>query len=512
MTRQQGSSGALPVALRRRRRGGPGWAGRAGRADARLLHHAVGAGTPTTDRLFAGLSQAANHSVLWWGVAALLAGTSGARGRRAAAGGLLAVGVVSALVNAPLKFLYRRPRPVIGTRPLVVMPGSFSFPSGHAASAFAFATAAGLGLPEAAAPLAGLAAAVAYSRIHTGVHYPSDVLAGAGIGMLTGVAAHRVLNRYHSSSAPENVRDDRIPRRAVLVTSGHAGSANQLDRARQAMLDAGIDIVAEIPVARAADRLPSWVEGERPLLVVAAGGDGTVGAVADAVIETEAVLAVLPLGTSNDVARSLGLPVDPVAAARLLTEGKVASIDAGRLMIDGQPAQHFVHAATIGLNVEFAKLATQPSLRRRFGRLTYVVAALTSLPGYRPFEVTLSYDGQERRMSLMHLSVINAPVFGGALELRMAGSSVDDRVLDVIAVEHTSPLRLLVAAVRMFAGRSGETHGVLRLRLRRFGVHAEPGLRVALDGEVCADLPACFEVAGNALRVVTPWDFVDVDD
>jgi diacylglycerol kinase family enzyme len=94
----------------------------------------------------------------------------------------------------------------------------------------------------------------------------------------------------------------------------------------------------------------------------------------------------------------------------------------------------------------------------------------------------------------------------------MAGSSVDDRVFDVIAVEHTSPLRLLVAAVCLFAGRSGEAHGVLRLRLRGFGVHADRGLQVALDGEVCAALPGYFEVAGNALRVVTPWEFEDIDD
>jgi membrane-associated phospholipid phosphatase len=132
------------------------------------------------------LSRAANHSKISFSIAALLATRTGAP-RRAAATGVGAVGVASVSANLLAKRLARRPRPVRAEPGLfpwryVVMPRSASFPSGHTASAVAFAVAVGRILPAAAAPLGALAAAVGYSRVHTGVHYPGDVAGGAVLG------------------------------------------------------------------------------------------------------------------------------------------------------------------------------------------------------------------------------------------------------------------------------------------------------------------------------------------
>jgi membrane-associated phospholipid phosphatase len=160
--------------------------------DARRLDVAVYAAiaatpTPALDREMRRLSRAADHSKLSFASAALLALTGGSRGRRAAVMGLASVGVASAAVNVVIKPLGMRRRPdrVAESVPLarqVPMPSSSSFPSGHSAAAFAFATGVGDALPQAAAPLRALAAAVAYSRVHTGVHYPGDVLAGSLLG------------------------------------------------------------------------------------------------------------------------------------------------------------------------------------------------------------------------------------------------------------------------------------------------------------------------------------------
>jgi membrane-associated phospholipid phosphatase len=149
--------------------------------------------SPALDRALARLSRAADHSVLWMGIGAGLA-AGGRPGRRAAVAGLASVAVTSAVANAGLKHLHRRPRPDaagagVGLGRAVPMPRSGSFPSGHAASAFAFATAAGAELPVAAFPLRCLAAAVAYSRVHGGAHYPGDVIAG---GLLGGAIAAAV--------------------------------------------------------------------------------------------------------------------------------------------------------------------------------------------------------------------------------------------------------------------------------------------------------------------------------
>jgi membrane-associated phospholipid phosphatase len=147
--------------------------------------------TPALDRAMARLSHAADYSRLSLASAAVLAATGGRRGRRAAALGLASVGVAATVVNLAVKPLGRRRRPDRAAEQVPVarhvrMPSSTSFPSGHSAAAFAFATGVGQALPAAAIPLRGLAALVAYSRVHTGVHYPGDVVGGALLG--TGLA------------------------------------------------------------------------------------------------------------------------------------------------------------------------------------------------------------------------------------------------------------------------------------------------------------------------------------
>jgi undecaprenyl-diphosphatase len=147
--------------------------------------------TPTLDVPLRHLSNTANRSVLWLAVAGVLAGVGGQRGRRAALAGLTAVGVASVAVNLGLKQLSKRERPdrlgagVIGARH-TQMPRSSSFPSGHSASGFAFATAVGHEIPALAMPLRLLAASVAYSRVHTGVHYPGDTIVGSLVGGAVG--------------------------------------------------------------------------------------------------------------------------------------------------------------------------------------------------------------------------------------------------------------------------------------------------------------------------------------
>ena len=169
--------------------------------------------TPILDRQMRRLSQAANRSVIWLVIAAGLAAFGGGAGRRAAVRGAAAIGTTSALVNIGIKSLHNRPRPdraglevPIGRQ--VPMPTSRSFPSGHSASGFAFAVAAGNELPWLGLPLRFLAAAVAYSRVHTGVHYPGDAVVGSIVGASTGQAVTAVFDRTArrgQASAAEDV-------------------------------------------------------------------------------------------------------------------------------------------------------------------------------------------------------------------------------------------------------------------------------------------------------------------
>lgn len=154
--------------------------------------------TPRLDKLLVHASNAASYSRLWLVTAAGVAVVGGVRGRRAACRGVLAIALTSAVTNLVLKPLAGRQRPARSdSHPgsesrRVRQPASGSFPSGHAASAFAFATAIGQEVPSLRLPVYAAAATVAYSRVHTGVHYPSDVAIGALVGSLCGGSARRL--------------------------------------------------------------------------------------------------------------------------------------------------------------------------------------------------------------------------------------------------------------------------------------------------------------------------------
>jgi membrane-associated phospholipid phosphatase len=176
------------------------WLEDAKRVDAALYAAIAQTPTPALDRAMARLSHAADYSRLSLASAGVLAAIGGRRGRRAAVAGLASVAVTASVVNLVLKPLGSRRRPDraqlrVPVARHVRMPSSTSFPSGHSAAAFAFATGVGHALPAASIPFHGLAALVAYSRVHTGVHYPGDAVAGALLGTVLAQFTTHALDR-----------------------------------------------------------------------------------------------------------------------------------------------------------------------------------------------------------------------------------------------------------------------------------------------------------------------------
>src|SRR5439155_5619772 len=165
----------------------------------------------------------------------------------------------------------------------------------------------------------------------------------------------------------------------ILVVSPGAGRSAKLVRAKKAIKAMGLQIATEIPVKDAA-LLARLLQRSGPSpMIVAAGGDGTVGAVADAIVGTPAVLGIIPLGTSNDFARSISVPMHIERAVQVLARGRISRVDAGRFTGEGEKPRHFVHAAAVGINVAFARFATRADIRARPGRLTCAAAGALAL-------------------------------------------------------------------------------------------------------------------------------------
>jgi diacylglycerol kinase family enzyme len=123
---------------------------------------------------------------------------------------------------------------------------------------------------------------------------------------------------------------------------------------------------------------------------------------------------------------------------------------------------------------------------------------------YEPFECTLEYDGNRQTLPAVHLSVSNAPVFGGVLGMRVPGASMTDGLLDVIAIEPLSKARLVLAVADTAIGRHRPVHGVHAMRVKSLRVQAAGSQPLALDGEVVGELPAEFKALPDAVRVVVP--------
>lgn len=238
-------------------------------------------------------------------------------------------------------------------------------------------------------------------------------------------------------------------------------------------------------------------------LVVVGGGDGSVGCAAARVAGTPTTLGILPLGTANDLARTLHLPADVGAACAVLAGGKVVDIDLGRA--DGEA---FLNVASVGLSVGVTRALSQV-LKRRLGPLAYPVATLRAYRRHRPFSARLEFPDGDREplelADLLQVAVGNGRHYGGGNAVSPT-AGIDDHLLDVYAIargrlrEHVSIARLLKD------GSLVEHDRVVHLTTRRLRLVTDPVTEVNLDGEICGRTPTLFEVRRNAVHVVVPQE------
>lgn len=445
------------------------------------------------DPALSGLTQSANHGALWFSVAAIL--TAGSRHtRRGALRGVIAIGGASLLANGVLKPLVPRRRPaaelIPAFRSLPDPPTSSSFPSGHAASAAAFAVGVALESPKAAAVVAPLAAVVAYSRIHVGVHWTTDVATGAALGATVALATQRWLPRRPIdealarpwAGAPELPGGEGL---AMVVNSGSGRAGfdpaeqigQALPHAHIDRIDPGEDLLAVLDEAA---RRP----GTRALGI--AGGDGSVAAAARVAEDLDLPLAVMPAGTLNHFGRDVGV-YDLQEVVDATGAGEAVAVDVGELWAHPDRAGReqpervvFVNTASFGGYPEMVRRREKWQQRGWPKWPAATASLLSSLWRARPLHVRI--DGVEQPVWMFFVG--NGPYTPAGM-VPSYRPSLDSGLLEIRYLRADRRFSRLRAVSGLVVGTLGHSRTYVERSAPSVDVEILDGpVEVATDGEV----------------------------
>ena len=336
---------------------------------------------------------------------------------------------------------------------------------------------------------------------------PEPTVAGRNDSAGTeGELAGRPANGAQLRGKSEHEAAIRQQRRAALVVNTRSRRGLRLYQAARGHLEAaGFDLLGLFPVDR-----PGGLEASlaaavdlRPDLLVAGGGDGTLSLASRHLAYRDIALGVLPMGTTNNFARTLGIPLDVAGAVSLLTNGKVADVDLGEA--DGT---FFANLVSVGLSGHVA--ATVPhGLKQLLGRAAYPLTAAARLPAHRPFRATITTARDERRTLTTHqLNIANGSFHGG--RPITADASADDRLLLAYSLGGRSRPALIGATARhVLTGARRTQAEPAFLAARELWLRTEPPLPLDIDGEIGGQTPARITLAPNALRVIVDPGFPD---
>jgi YegS/Rv2252/BmrU family lipid kinase len=291
---------------------------------------------------------------------------------------------------------------------------------------------------------------------------------------------------------------EELPKKAILiVNAGSRRGAELFGEARDKLAAAGIEILASKRV-KSRKRMGGHVRQaiKASPMVILGGGDGTLSKNVDYFLGSDTILGVLPLGTANSFARTLGLPLDLDGAVKVIADGRPWRIDVGAIGGD-----YFLNNAALGLAPLVAE-SIPSTLKRRLGRLGYLLWAGWSAASFKAFRLTVSDGRDTHRLWATEARIANGRFHGGVELMESAGLGSGELVVQ--AVKGRSLMRLgwsYLASVLKVTSR----HEPLReFRGERMRIHTRPRMRVSTDGELGPETPFEVWVVPDAISVAAP--------
>ncbi|MBE9007466.1 lipid kinase [Fortiea sp. LEGE XX443] len=232
-------------------------------------------------------------------------------------------------------------------------------------------------------------------------------------------------------------------------------------------------------------------------LVIVGGGDGTLNAAVDALVETQLPLGILPLGTANDLARTLAIPNSLAEACKIIAYGEMRRIDLG--WVNGK---HFFNVASMGLSVKITQRLTK-EMKRRWGIFAYAATALQVIWESRPFSAEIRMKDQSFRVKTVQIAIGNGRYYGGGMAV-VHDATIDDQRLDLysLEMEHWWQIIPLLPAIRQ--GKHIRWRGVRALQGQKFEIYTRKPRPINTDGEITTYTPATFQVIPKAITVLVP--------
>lgn len=290
-----------------------------------------------------------------------------------------------------------------------------------------------------------------------------------------------------------------MKRRVLFLVNRHARQGQaKLSEAIDCLKQAGFVLMEESPDS--AESLADIIRDYRNQvdLVIIGGGDGTLNAAVEGLIDTQLPLGILPLGTANDLARTLGIPNNLTAACQIVVDGCQDKIDLGWVN-----DKHFFNVASLGLSVQITRKLNK-EMKRRWGVLAYAVAAIKVLLRSRPFTAELRFNGGKRiRMKTVQVAVGNGRYYGGGMTVA-ENAAIDDQQLDVYSLNLKHWWQMLMILPAMRSGNHTSWDFVEHYRCREVEVVTRRPYDINTDGELTAQTPAQFRVIPQAITVFVP--------